>query len=60
MRADNPEVYKMTGNDVDIFVVSGKQSGEEYNVRLPIKEIVQHPNINPTIREIILLVFFPS
>jgi len=50
---DKPEVFEMTGGDVEVRCGewdTGPQpwtvSGEEYNIVLPIKEIVRHPGYN--------------
>jgi hypothetical protein len=50
---DSPRVFLMTPDDATIICgewetgpVPSSLSGEEYNVVLPIKEIVRHPNFN--------------
>jgi hypothetical protein len=50
---NNPGVSEMTGHDVQIIcgewetgTTPKELSGEKYNVLLPIKEIVRHPNFN--------------
>jgi len=50
---ETPKVYEMTGDDVDILCGEWETgdtprvlSDERYNVLLPIKDIVRHPNFN--------------
>ena len=50
---ETPKVYKMTGDDVEILCGEWETgdtprvlSDERYNVLLPIKDIVRHPNFN--------------
>ena len=48
---DDPEIVNMTGEDAEIICgewetgpTPASESGEEYNIILPIKKIIKHPN----------------